>query len=66
MTARKVVTPAKPAGRPKATTKKTNFSVRLPDEDVARITAIAEARDWTMAKTIQKLVTAALDTKALK
>jgi hypothetical protein len=66
MAARKAATPAKPAGRPKAAIKKTNFSVRIPDEDVARIAAIAEARDWPMAKTIQKLVTAALDAKVLK
>jgi hypothetical protein len=53
-------------GRPKVATKRTNFSVRLPDEDVIRVAAIAEARDWPMAKTIQKLVTAALDAKVLK
>ena len=66
MAARKAVTPARPAGRPKATAKKTNFSVRLPDEDVIRVKAIAAARDWPMAKTIQKLVVAALDAKVLK
>jgi hypothetical protein len=38
----------------------------LPEEDVHRVTAIAEAQDWPMAKTIQKLVVAALEAKVLK
>jgi hypothetical protein len=54
------------AGRPKTAVKKTNFSVRLPDEDVNRVAVIAAAREWPMATTIQKLVRAALDAKVLK
>ena len=43
-----------------------NFSVRLSEADAQRVKAIAEAHDWPMAKTIQKLVVSALDAKALK
>lgn len=52
-------------GRPPTEVKK-NFSVRLPVEDVHRVEALAGAHEWPMAKTIQKLVRAALDAKALK
>ncbi len=43
-----------------------NFSCRLSDEDAKRVRAIAIAHDWPLAKTIQKLVVAALDAKVLK
>ena len=66
MAVRKSAPPSRTVGRPKAASKKTNFSVRLPDEDVNRVKALAESHDWPMAKTIQKLVSAALDAKVLK
>jgi hypothetical protein len=66
MAVRKSAAPSKTVGRLKAVSKKTNFSVRLPDEDVYRVKALAESHDWPMAKTIQKPVAAALDAKVLK
>jgi lysozyme family protein len=43
-----------------------NFSVRLSEADAKRLEALAAAKDWPAAKTIQKLVVAALDAKLLK
>jgi hypothetical protein len=43
-----------------------NCSTRLTESDARRVEAVAKAHDWTIAKTIQKLVTAALDAKVLK
>jgi hypothetical protein len=43
-----------------------NFSTRLPKSYADRVTNLAEDRDWTLGKTIQKLVIAALDAKLLK
>jgi hypothetical protein len=43
-----------------------NFSVRLTESDAGRVETIAKAHDWPLAKTIQKLVVAALDAKLLK
>lgn len=43
--------------------KAVGFSTRLSPTDAARVRAIAAERDWTSAKTVQKLVVAALDAK---
>ncbi len=39
---------------------------RLRQADAKRLEALAAAKDWPAAKTIQKLVVAALDAKLLK
>ena len=46
--------------------KTVNFSVRLPASDARRVEAIATAHDWPLAKTLQKLIVAALDAKLVK
>jgi hypothetical protein len=43
-----------------------NFSVRLSDSEAARVKAIAEAKDWPLAKVLQKLIIAALDKGLIK
>ena len=43
-----------------------NFSTRLPKSYADRVANLAKDRDWTLGKTIQKLVIAALDAKLLK
>jgi hypothetical protein len=43
-----------------------NFSTRLPKSYADRVANLANDRDWTLGKTIQKLVIAALDAKLLK
>jgi hypothetical protein len=51
---------------PSATPRSVNFSVRLTESDAKRVEAIASAHDWPLAKTLQKLVVAALDAKLVK
>jgi hypothetical protein len=46
--------------------KSVNFSVRLTESDAKRVEATATAHDWSLAKTIQKLVIAALDARLVK
>lgn len=43
-----------------------NFSVRLSSEDAKRVEALAAAHDWTLGKTIAKIVALALDAGLLK
>ena len=43
-----------------------NFSVRLSESEAARVRQISEAKDWPMAKVIQKLIVAALDKGLIK
>jgi lysozyme family protein len=43
-----------------------NFSVRLSVADAKRLEIIAVAHDWSLAKTVNKLVVAALDGKLIK
>ena len=43
-----------------------NFSTRLPKSYADRVANLANDRDWTLGKTIQNLVIAALDAKLLK
>ncbi len=46
--------------------RRVSFSIRLLDADARRVVAIAEAHEWSLTKTIQKLVVAALDAKLVK
>lgn len=46
--------------------RRVSFSIRLLDEDARRVVAIAEAHEWSLTKTIQKLVIAALDAQLVK
>ena len=46
--------------------KPVNFSVRLPESDATRVQEIAAAKEWTLAKTLQKLVSLALEKELLK
>ena len=47
-------------------TRPINHSVRLSIADTKRIEIIATGHDWSVAKTISKLVVAALDAKLVK
>ncbi|MCI0540184.1 MAG: hypothetical protein L0Z50_33685 [Verrucomicrobiales bacterium] len=42
------------------------FSVRLPEADADRVRALARLKEWSIAKTIAKLVVAALDARLVK
>ncbi len=42
------------------------FSIRLRQDDARRVMEMAKAHDWSVTKTIQKLVMAALDAKLVK
>jgi hypothetical protein len=43
-----------------------NHSLRLSQADTDRVKTIADAREWTVAKTLAKLVALALDARLLK
>jgi lysozyme family protein len=60
MSAKKTPAGAKQEPRP------INFSVRLSEDDASRVEALATAHDWPLAKTLQKLIAAALDAKLVK
>ncbi|MCI0539660.1 MAG: hypothetical protein L0Z50_31005 [Verrucomicrobiales bacterium] len=44
-------------------TRRSVFSVRLTEADAARVRTVALAKEWTISKTIEQLVVAALDAK---
>lgn len=50
--------------RPPGPERYKNFTIRVSESDQARAREIATAHDWTLSKTIQKLVVAGLDAKA--
>ena len=60
MAAKKPISAIKTEGRP------VNFSMRLSESDAAKVQEIATAKEWTLAKTLQKLVSLALEKGLLK
>jgi lysozyme family protein len=58
--------PPKKTEAPSLAARSVNFSVRLSADDAKRVEAIAKAHDWPLAKTLQKLIIAALDARLVK